>query len=104
VNLTRLRAALTAGSIEWEGHVLERLVSRNIARATVLRILRSGECIEDYPADFPFPSGLFLGWHDDKPLHVVAALEEATPRIFIITAYEPDTEHFEDDFRTRRRK
>jgi hypothetical protein len=63
-----------------------------------------GECIEDYPDDYPFPSGLFFGWHGDKPLHVVAALEEPIPRVYIITAYEPDLEHFENDFRTRRKK
>jgi len=32
------------------------------------------------------------------------ALEEASPRVDIITAYEPDLEHFENDFRTRRKK
>jgi hypothetical protein len=37
-------------------------------------------------------------------LHVVAALEEPIPRVYIITAYEPDLEHFENDFRTRRKK
>lgn len=83
---------------------LERLVSRDISRSTVLNILRSGEGIEDYPDDYAFPSGLFFGWHGGKPLHVVAALEETSPRVYIITAYEPDLEHFENDFRTRRKK
>jgi hypothetical protein len=53
--------------------------------------------IEDYPDDNPFPSGLFFGWQQDKPLHVV-------PEVYVITAYEPDQEHFEADFRTRRKK
>lgn len=73
-------------------------------RSTVLHILRFGECIEDYPEDYPFPNGLFFGWHGDKPLHVVAALEETSPRVYIITAYESDLEHFENDFRTSRKK
>ncbi len=72
--------------------------------STVLHILGFGECIEDYPDDYPFPSGLFFGWHEANPLHVVAALEETSPRVYIITAYEPDVEHFENDFRTRRKK
>jgi hypothetical protein len=58
----------------------------------------------DYPDDYPFPSGLFFGWHGGKPLHVVAALEETSPRVYIITAYKPELEHFENDFRTRRKK
>ena len=70
----------------------------------MLHILGFGECIEDYPDDYPFPSGLFFGWHEANPLHVVAALEETSPRVYIITAYEPDVEHFENDFRTRRKK
>jgi hypothetical protein len=102
VNLPRLRAALKYDNVEWERHVLERLVSRDISRSTVLHILRLGECIEDYPDDYPY--GLFFGWHGDKPLRVVAALEEPIPRVYIITAYEPDLEHFENDFRTRRKK
>ena len=104
MNLPRLRAALKYDKVEWERHVLERLVSRDISRSTVLHILRFGECIEHYPDDYPFPSGLFFGWHGAKPLHVVAALEETSPRVYIITAYEPDLEHFENDFRTRRKK
>lgn len=42
--------------------------------------------------------------HGGKPLHVVVALNELAPRLFIITAYEPDLDHFEPDFRTRRRQ
>ncbi len=104
VNLAKLREALNADNIQWESHVLERLISRNISRHAVLQILRSREWIEDYPDDYPFPSALFLGWHQDKPLHVVAALDEAIPEVHVITAYEPDLEHFEADFKTRRKK
>jgi cobalamin biosynthesis protein CobD/CbiB len=104
VNLAKLRASLRADNIEWERHVLERLVSRNISRHAVLQVLRSGECIEDYPDDYPFPSALFFGWHRGAPLHVVAALDEMVPEVYIITTYEPDLEHFEADFKTRKKK
>jgi hypothetical protein len=76
---------------------------RSIPRDAVIEILKSGDCIEDYPNDFPFPSALFLGWYRDRPLHIVAALNEAGPKAFVITAYEPDLEHFEADYRTRRK-
>ena len=104
MDLAILRKALSGGDIQWETHMLERLVSRNISRSGVLEILRFGECIEDYPNDYPYPSALFLGWKQDRPLHVVAALDETVPEVHIITAYEPDLEHFEADFRTRRKK
>lgn len=104
MNSSKLKSALEAGSIEWERHVLERLVTRRISQAAVIRAVRMGELIEDYPDDHPYPSALFLGWIENKPLHVVAALNEAEPKVFMITAYEPDLEYFEPDFKTRRRK
>lgn len=104
MNIAKLKKALYGENIQWERHVLERLISRSISRRAVLQILRSGECIEDYPNDYLFPSGLFLGWHQDKPLHVVAALDETVPEVYVITAYEPDLEHFEAEFKTRRKK
>ena len=50
----------------------------------------------------PYPSTLFLGWVDGKPLHVVVALDAWSQWVYIITAYEPDLEHFEPDYRTRK--
>jgi Domain of unknown function (DUF4258) len=103
VNIARLIAALDNGNIEWERHVLERMVVRNIPRDAVIQVLKYGDCIEDYPNDFPLPSALFLGRCRDRPLHIVAALNETEPKAFVITAYEPDLEHFEPDYRTRRK-
>jgi hypothetical protein len=104
LDLSKVKTALALGNIEWERHVLERLLQRTIPRSAVIEVLGTADCIEDYPHDRPFPSALFLGRHRGKPLHVVAALNEVVPKIFIITTYEPDLEHFEPDFRTRRRR
>jgi hypothetical protein len=104
LDLIRLKAALGSGRIQWERHVLERLFERNISRDNVINVLRAGDCIEDYPDDRAFPSALFLGWVEGTALHVVAALDAASPRLYIITAYEPDLGHFEPDFRTRRNR
>jgi hypothetical protein len=79
------------------------MMERGIARAQVLEVLLHGERIEDYPEDWPLPSGLFLGWIGQRPLHVVAALNSANETVAIITAYEPTLEHFEADLRTRRK-
>jgi hypothetical protein len=88
--------------IEWQRHALERMVERGIRRSEVLSVLLSGELIEDYPEDWPFPSGLFLGWVECRPLHVVAAFYTEGERAFIVTVYEPDLDHFEADFKTRK--
>ncbi len=60
--------------------------------------------IEDYPDDTPYPSALYLGWIKGKPLHVVAALDAVHEWAYIMTAYEPDLEHFEADGKTRRKR
>jgi len=79
------------------------MMERDIRRSDALDVLLPGEPIEDYPDDQPFPSALFLGWIKTRPIHVVAAFDAANERAFVITVYEPDLEHFEPDFRTRRR-
>jgi len=38
-----------------------------------------------------------------KPLHVVAALDMKTKWCYIITAYWPDSTHFIEDYKTRRK-
>ena len=78
------------------------MTERQIGRSDVFRVLLDSERIEDYPEDTPFPSALFLGWLGAQPLHVVAAYDSANIRAFIITAYQPDLEHFEPGFVTRR--
>ncbi len=98
----KLRIALENGFIEWQRHALERMMERGISRESVKEILKKGEIIEDYPDDKPYPSALFLGWIRGEPLHAVAAFDALTGWCFIITAYKPDLEHFESDYKTRR--
>jgi len=96
------RAAASRGDILWRQHALERMAARGIARSAVKNVLIHGTLIEGYPDDRPFPSGLFMGIEDGRPLHVVAALDAEEQVVFIVTAYEPGPERFEPDHRTRR--
>ena len=97
-----MRNALRNGQIEWQRHALERMMERNIRRADALEVLFSGALIEDYPDDQPFPSSLFFGWREVRPLHILAAFDGEKAQVFVITAYEPDLAHFETDLKTRR--
>lgn len=101
-NIEHMRGAVRGAQMEWQRHVLERMIERHIRRSDVVTVLLSGELIEDYQDDWPFPSALFLGRVESRPIHVVVALDTGSGRVFVITAYEPDLEHFESDFRTRR--
>lgn len=79
------------------------MMERDIPIDAVKQVILSGEVIEDYPDDKPCPSALFLGWVEGTPLHVVAAQCPERNWCFVITAYKPDLEHFESDYKTRRR-
>ena len=102
MNRNKLKIAIEKGCIEWQRHALERMMERGISRKIVKKILLSGEIIENYPDDKPYPSALFLGWFEEEPFHVVTAFDSLSEYCFVITAYRPDLEHFEPDYKTRR--
>jgi hypothetical protein len=104
LNVEAARFAIRGGRIEWQRHALERMVKRDILREEIKHVLLTGEVIEDYPDDYPFPSALFAGGTKKRPLHVVAAWDEVEIMVYIVTVYEPDQDHFEPDLRTRRKK
>lgn len=97
-----LQDAVRKGHVEWQRHALEKMMERGIPREAVKEVLLSGEIIMNYPDDKPYPSALFLGWVKNQPFHVVVSLDSMTGWCFIITAYKPDADHFESDYKTRR--
>lgn len=102
-DIALLRAAVVEGRIQWHLHALERFLERGISRAEVINAILHGEVIEVYTTDRPYPSGLILRV-ETEPVHVVAAAESAGSVCHVITAYRPDLEHFEADYKTRRKK
>jgi Domain of unknown function (DUF4258) len=102
-NIEILRGAAAQGRIQWHQHALERILERGISRAEVVSAIMNGEVIEIYPADRPYPSCLML-YVETVPLHVVVAVDRDARICHVITAYRPDLEHFEPDFRTRRKQ
>ena len=89
--------------IRWTTHGLARLQERNISVADVKNCIINGEIIEEYPTDFPNPSALIFGKSlQEKILHVVCGIDENI--LYFVTAYEPTTEKFLEDLRTRRKK
>ena len=77
-------------------------MQRDIKRADVIACIQSGEIIEQYPTDKPFPSCLILGKSIlDKDIHVVCGLDKDVI-CYIITAYYPSLEKWENDLKTRK--
>jgi len=101
LNRKKVIEALEKGNIEWRRHALERMLQRGISRSEVKKALKYGEIIESYENDVPFESALFF--HTiSKTIHVVASLDEENETVYVVTAYEPDTIHFNSDLKTRR--
>ncbi len=98
-----LRDLIEKHRIRWSTHCLERMGERDISRADVKNCIGNGEIIEDYPNDFPYPSCLIFGYaNENKILHVVVGTDGHW--LYIITAYYPSSDWFENDMRTRRAK
>ena len=103
MEITDLQKLCENRSIRWTGHVLKRLMQRGIFQASVVQAIRSGEIIEQYPNDYPYPSCLLLGTTEaGEALHVVCGIGEG--EVWMITAYHPDPDEWESDLKTRRVK
>ena len=81
-------------------HSRKRLSERGIKVLDIVNAINTGEIIEDYPEDYPFPSCLILGKTEDKVVHIVASINDGM--IYLITAYIPDSDKWESDWKTRK--
>ncbi len=74
-----------------------------ISSVEVQMVIEQGEIIEHYPDDPRGHSCLMLGFGENgRPIHVLCSPK--VEFLAIITAYLPDKDEWEDDFRVRRRK
>ena len=81
-------------------HAIQRMFERDIFESDVEKAVASGEIIEEYSDDKPYPSFLVLSI-GVKPLHVVFAKNKEDNEFIIITAYYPDQAKWSDDYKTR---
>ncbi|MFA6138122.1 MAG: DUF4258 domain-containing protein [Sulfurimonas sp.] len=102
-NMQSLITNLGNLEIFWQKHALQRMFERSISRAEVKFALKNGKIIEEYHEDYPYPSVLVAYVEAVKPLHVVFSYDKESGKLYIITAYIPDTKHFEDDLITRKK-
>ena len=96
----QLRQVTGEGRLHWQSHALARLLEPGISRREIVSAILHGEIIEKHPMHRPYPSCLIFG-NDKEPLHVVAAVDSVARIGHVITAYRPDLEHFNTDFKTR---
>lgn len=78
------------------------MFQRRVSVEDVRKVLATGEDIEDYPYDLPYPGRLVLGMADARPLHIVVADNAPDLETIVITVYDPDPALWTTDFRRRR--
>ncbi|MCF7890535.1 DUF4258 domain-containing protein [Candidatus Bipolaricaulota bacterium] len=102
MDLSALKKAIDKEQYLWRKHALTRLAERGINQEEAIEVIKEGEVVENYPDDTPYPSCLTFKKVDGRPIHVVVALDSKENFAYIITVYEPSSEEFESDFKTRR--
>jgi hypothetical protein len=88
-------------SVIFSQHAFTRMFERGISPKLIERAISEGSVIASYPDDLPYPSFLILYWAKNKPVHAVIAFDENNI-CHVITAYWPESDLWNSDFRTRR--
>lgn len=88
-------------TIKYRVHALKRMFERTISDDEVVTVLESGETINEYPDDTPYPSKLMKGTVSDRVLHVLIAENIPENEIVVITVYEPDPNLWDSEFRRK---
>jgi Domain of unknown function (DUF4258) len=78
------------------------MFARRISEVDVEITIETGTIIESYPDDTPFPSYLVLAFIDGSPIHVVYSIDESTNIIYVITAYNPSSGIWKNNFSVRK--
>lgn len=103
LNLNDLRKICRLENIQITLHAAKRLEQRGISTDDLISCIQTGEIIEQYPDDYPFPSCLILGSSvAGRAVHIVVGSDLET--LWIVTAYYPDPEQWSPDFKIRKEK
>ena len=102
INIMALRElAADKSNVVISKHAYSRIYERKISTKDVISGIASGEIIEQYPTDFPFPSCLVLGLTSNgEKIHVVCSIGNGA--LWIISAYIPTLDKWENDYKTRK--
>ena len=101
IDITKLQWYYANDLVKISAHAAERFRKRGITEDDARNVVMTGEIIEQYPLDFPYPSCLILGTAvKGYKLHLVMSDETDSARI--ITGYLPNKAKWHDDLKTRR--
>lgn len=89
-------------AIKYREHSTQRMFQRRIDTEEIISIMGYGRVIERYDEDFSLPTVLLNGrTATNRPLRIVVGINEDEQILVVITAYEPDTLWWTDNFSRR---
>jgi len=104
----RIRKLARNDRIALKRHTALRMHQRGISSDEVKEALQNCKIIETYPEDYPFPSGLVVGYTRKKrAIHAVVVIDENNLEdgmLWVITVYEPDISEWQEGFKKRRKR
>ncbi|WP_255777811.1 DUF4258 domain-containing protein [Mariniradius sediminis] len=89
-------------NIKYAEHAVVQMFKRNISTFEIEHTISGGQIIKNYLDDKPYPSVLMIGVLDDKIIHVVVAHNSDKEECIVITAYLPDPEIWNKDFKSKK--
>ncbi len=93
---------MEAAGLVFRVHAIRRMFERGITADDVRHVLETGDIIESYQEDQPYPSRLVLGFVGNRPLHVVFADNKQDNQMIVVTVYVPEVDQWDETFRTRK--
>ncbi len=101
ITMEQLKALNKIENMAITEHARIRLYERNISIDDIVNGINTGEIIKQYEDDKPLSSCLVLGFSvESEYIHIVLSCD--IDFIYLITAYFPDTDMWENDFKTRK--
>ncbi len=103
--LSKLRECFDTDLVYYTRHARAEMEEDEFGQVSdeeVYEAVASGEILNEYPDDTPFPSVLVFGLTaQGRALHVVCAYDANERRAYVVTVYRPDPERW-IDYRTRK--
>jgi len=97
IQLQAIVSCIRSGRYRITEHADEETYNDGLSHTEVLQSLVSGEIIEQYPDDNPYPSCLVFGRNkNEEPIHSVWAYNKQTNSAVLITVYRPDAGKWSD--------
>lgn len=101
IDIKKVQSMIKPSVLAITKHAKNRLQERNIKVADIISCVNTGEIIKQYEDDKPLSSCLVLGrTADNRVIHVVLSCDDEF--VYLITAYYPDSQLWESDWKTRK--